>query len=160
MRISTKGRYGTRAMLTLAIRYDEGPVCASDIAQHQEISQKYLENLLASLKSAGLVLAERGKKGGYSLARPPAEITLFDILVPLEDSLGYVHCTDGDEGCERLDTCVTRLVWKELRETTERILKKTTLDDLRRRQKTLVRKAGRVGAAGKSGSQVVTGHRA
>jgi Rrf2 family protein len=130
-------------MLVLAMRHDGGPVPAVEIAQDQDLSQKYLENLLASLKAAGLVVAERGKKGGYSLARPPEEISLYDVLERLEDSLGFVHCTGKEYGCERLQTCVTREIWQELRETTERILRNTTLDDLRRRQQALERKTGR-----------------
>jgi Rrf2 family protein len=137
MRISTKGRYGTRAMLALAEHYGARLVRANEIADEQALSLKYLENLLSSLKAAGLVVSERGKRGGYALARPPSEITLHDVLIPLEDSLGFVHCTGADRGCDRLPTCVTREVWMALKEATDRILKGTTLEDLLKRQDVL-----------------------
>jgi Rrf2 family protein len=137
MRISTKGRYGARAMMALAARYGVRLVRANEIAAEESISLKYLENLLASLKAAGLIVSERGKNGGYSLARPAAEITLYDVLSPLEDSLGFVHCTATDRGCDRLPECVTREIWMELKEATDRILKRTTLEDLLKRQDVL-----------------------
>ncbi len=130
MRISTKGRYGTRAMLSLAARYRQGLMQANEIAEEQAISRKYLENLLATLKVAGLVTPERGNKGGYTLSRSPAEITVYDILRPLEDALDIVHCTSNDSRCERIGVCVTRDLWLELRTATELILKGTTLADL------------------------------
>jgi Rrf2 family protein len=87
------------------------------------------------------VFSERGKNGGYSLARPPAEITLYDVLSPLEDTLGFVHCTAEDtKGCERLEVCVTREVWVELKRATDRILKQTSLEDLLKRRKVLEKK--------------------
>jgi Rrf2 family protein len=134
MRISTKGRYGARAMIALAGRYDQSLMRANEIAETQSISLKYLENLLSSLKAAGLIVSERGKNGGYALARPPAEITLYDVLSPLEDSLGYVHCTETDRACDRLPECVTREVWMQLKDATEGILKNTTLASLLKRQ--------------------------
>ena len=152
MRISTKGRYGTRAMLALAARYRAGPVCAAEIAEDQGLSLKYLENLLSSLKSAGLVNSERGRRGGYSLSRPPAEISLYAVLSPLEDSLGFVHCTEGETDCERLEVCVTRELWKELKRATDRILKETTLGDLLQRQRAL--EAERAQQAGSPGREV------
>jgi Rrf2 family cysteine metabolism transcriptional repressor len=137
MKISTKGRYGTRAMLALAEHYGTRLVRANEIADEQSLSLKYLENLLSSLKAAGLVVSERGKRGGYALARPPAGITLYDVLSPLEDSLGFVHCTETDRGCDRLPICVTREVWVELKDATDRILTRTTLEDLLKRQEAL-----------------------
>ena len=137
MKISTKGRYGARAMLELAASYDERLVPAAEVASNQGISLKYLESLLVSLKSAGLVISERGKRGGYSLARPPSEISMYDVLGSLEDSLDFVYCTEKPHGCERLELCVTRQVWIELKRATDRILKRTYLDDLLERQKAL-----------------------
>jgi Rrf2 family cysteine metabolism transcriptional repressor len=130
MRISTKGRYGTRAMLTLAGRYGQGLTSAGQIAADQDIPIRYLENLLGVLRSAGLVNSERGKRGGYLLARPPSEITLHDVLSPLEESLDVVHCTAAEDSCERTSICATRQVWMELKEATDRILNRTTLADL------------------------------
>ncbi|MEW5984185.1 MAG: Rrf2 family transcriptional regulator [Acidobacteriota bacterium] len=145
MTISTRGRYGLRAMLVLALRYDSGPVAAQQIAGDQGFSVKYLEALLGSLKRAGLIIATRGKTGGYALARHPAQITLYDVLSPLEDSLDVVHCTEDNSCCARTATCVTRDVWRQIKEVTERHLKGATLDDLRRRQVALLRKRPRAG---------------
>lgn len=134
MKISTKGRYAARAMLELAERHGERYVSAGEIAKRQGISLKYLENILSSLKSAGLIRSERGKNGGYSLAKPPAEINLYDVLSCLEDSLDFVHCTRDAATCDRADVCVTREVWMELKVTTDRILKRKYLDDLAERR--------------------------
>lgn len=131
MKISTKGRYGARAMISLAAKYGEKqPMSAFEIAEQQGISQKYLESILSILKSAGLISVRRGASGGYMLNHPPKEVTFFDILTPLEDSLNFVHCTDDDSICERFDQCVTRLVWQELKDASEKILKKKTLADM------------------------------
>lgn len=138
MKISTRGRYGARAMIELASQYDGPPVRAGEISEKQDISLKYLEAILATLKSAGLVTSDRGRKGGYSLARSPVEISLFDILAPLEDSVNYVHCTETGTDCERIAECVTREVWIELRVATERILRGYTLADLTARKDALL----------------------
>lgn len=130
MFISSKGRYGARAMLSLAARYNKGPTNASEIADEQGISKKYLENLLATLKSAGLVFAERGSRGGYTLTRPPSQITMYDVLLPLEGLDGIVHCGGGIKKCKRFEECVTRKVWQELKDATQAILKKRTLSSL------------------------------
>jgi Rrf2 family protein len=137
MKISTKGRYAARAMVEMAASYDVRNVPASEIAENQGISQKYLESLLASLKSVGLIVSARGKHGGYSLARPPSEINMYEVLSCLEDSLDIVHCINDPSRCHRLDICVTRNVWAELKTATERILKRTYLDDLLQQQEIL-----------------------
>jgi Rrf2 family protein len=134
MKISTKGRYAARAMVELAANHGVRCVPAGEIAEHQGVSPKYLETLLATLRSAGLIRSERGKNGGYALAKPPAEINLFDVLSCLEDSLDFVHCTEDVSRCERAEVCVTREVWMELKVTTDRILKRTYLDDLAERR--------------------------
>ncbi len=137
MRISTKGRYGTRAMLTLAAHYDDGLVAASKIAEDQKISLKYLESLLSSLKSARLVISKRGMQGGYILARSPAEISLYDVLVPLEEALDIVHCTEEADSCRRSGICCTQEVWREIKDAVAGILSKTSLSDLLGRQSVL-----------------------
>lgn len=134
MKISTKGRYAARAMVELAANHGARCVPASEIAERQGISPKYLESLLATLRSAGLIRSERGKNGGYSLAKPPTEINLFDVLSCLEDTLDFVHCTQDSDRCDRADICVTREVWMQLKVTTDRILKRTYLDDLAERR--------------------------
>jgi Rrf2 family protein len=140
MRISTKGRYAARAMVEMAASYGARHVPASEIAEKQGISLKYLESLLARLKSVGLIVSVRGKHGGYSLARHPSEINMWEVLICLEDSLDIVHCTDDPNCCDRLDVCVTRDLWAELKASTERILRRTYLDDLMKRQKILKRR--------------------
>lgn len=130
MRISTKGRYGTRAMVTLASHYKSGLLHAGQIADEQGISKKYLEALLGTLKASGLVSSERGKHGGYALARPPDEISLYDILCPLQEVFGIVHCTENWRSCVRRDACVTQEIWIALKDATDLILSETTLADL------------------------------
>jgi Rrf2 family protein len=117
-------------MVELAKGYRGSPMRASDIARSQDISLKYLEAILAILKSAGLVNSNRGRSGGYSLAKPPEEISMFAILSPLEDAINFVHCTGSEDGCDRIEECVTRAVWIELKVATEEILKSHTLDNL------------------------------
>jgi len=134
MKISTKGRYGTRAMLALADKFGVRLVRASEISRGQRISLKYLENILSTLKGAGLILSERGKNGGYALARDPSEITLYSVLAPLEGSMGFVHCTGDEPDCDNVGECTTRLVWAELKQATEGILRSTTLADLLERR--------------------------
>jgi Rrf2 family protein len=125
-------------MLALAARYQVRNMRASEIAEEQMISLKYLETLLSSLKAASLVVAVRGKNGGYMLARAPKEISIYSILLPLEDSLGFVHCTESYTACDRRAVCVTRELWRELREAAYRILEGTSLQDLLRRQNELL----------------------
>lgn len=139
MKISTKGRYGTRAMLELASNYQLQRTPAGQISEAQGISLKYLESLLVTLKSAGLVTSEKGWNGGYSLARSPGEITLYEVLHSLEDSLNIVECTTNPDECERLESCVTREVWMQLRAATDGILKSISLNDLLERKKVLER---------------------
>ncbi|MBC8424675.1 Rrf2 family transcriptional regulator [bacterium] len=130
-------------MLTLAAHYDVGLVAAGQIADDQKLSLKYLESLLRSLKSARLIVSKRGTQGGYSLARPPAEISLYDVLTPLETAIDIVHCTEDWDSCGRSGTCGTQEVWQKLRDAVETILCTTSLADLLERQKTLDRKNAR-----------------
>jgi Rrf2 family protein len=111
MKLSTRTRYGTRALLELAMRDDGTPISASDIAARQELSEKYLESVLAALRQAGLVQSVRGAGGGYLLARQADAITLRDAYEALEGADGLVECTDNAGLCTRSDGCVTREVW-------------------------------------------------
>ena len=134
MRLSTKGRYGTRFMLDLAIHYGEGPVPLKDIAKRQRISEKYLWNLIGPLKTAGLVSSSRGAHGGYTLAKPPAEINLKDVVHTIEVSLCLVDCVDDPSVCERFRNCVTRDIWGEASDKLRDVLESVTLKDMVRRQ--------------------------
>jgi Rrf2 family cysteine metabolism transcriptional repressor len=133
MKLSTKTRYGTRAMLDLALNFEQGLVSAREIASRQDVSPKYLEHLLASLRSAGLVRSVRGAQGGHTLTRQPAEINLREIYSVFEGSEGFVECTTSPEVCDRRDSCVTQEVWADMHLACMKILESTTLEDLARR---------------------------
>ena len=130
MRLNTKMRYGTRAMLDLALRSGQGMVSLSEIAQSQEISEKYLESLFAALRAAGLVRSQRGAQGGYALAREPKAITLRELFAVLESPEPYVPCTDDHSTCHRWAGCVTQEVWAEMYAASMEVLESTTLADL------------------------------
>ena len=135
MKLSTRGRYATRAMLDLALHFGEGPIMVKDIASRQEISGRYLEQLLAPLKVAGLVRSIRGAHGGFALARAPSEIRLKEIIQTMEGSTAPVECVDDARICPRSDLCVAREVWAEMKKATDRVLESITLQDLLQRQK-------------------------
>jgi Rrf2 family protein len=135
MKLSTKARYGLRAALDLAEHYGNGPVQMKVVAQRQAISAKYLEHLLAVLKSSNLVRVSRGAHGGYELARPPREISLGEVIRALEGSLELVDCAGEKSTCPRLPSCVTREVWQQMKAALEGIIDNTTLADLVEKQK-------------------------
>lgn len=133
MKISSRGRYGVRAMFELALHHNEGSIPLKIVAQNQDISENYLEQLIASLRKAGLVKSIRGAQGGYMLAKDPGEITVGDIVRVLEGPLDLVECvkeTHGDQGCCKADECVTRMVWAKLRDKINEVLDETTLADM------------------------------
>jgi Rrf2 family cysteine metabolism transcriptional repressor len=139
MKLSTRTRYGMRALLELALRQGEGPVFLKDIARVQEISLPYLEHLIAPLVAAGIVRSTKGPRGGISLARDPRDIKLSEITRVLEGSVAPVECVNDPAVCNRSATCVTRDVWTQLKEVMDGVLGATTLQDLVVRQ----RKKGR-----------------
>lgn len=143
MRITTKCRYGTRAMVELGLADSRDPVQLDRIAERQKISAKYLVHLLASLKAAGLVRSVRGARGGYVLDRPPSEIKLIDIYRVLEGTTAPLECVDDPESCPDLDLCVARDVWVRIRDAVNDILESTTLQDLvdKRKEKEQAKKA-------------------
>ena len=135
MKLSTRGRYGTRALLELALYHGKGPVPLKDIAQSQQISLQYLEHLITPLIAGGIVWSTRGARGGVSLARPPEEIKLSEVMQLLEGSIAPVECVNDPKYCSRSDLCVTRDIWGELKKAMDGILESTTLQDLVERQK-------------------------
>jgi len=135
MKLSTRGRYGTRAMLELAIRYGAGQVLLKDVASRQDIPVSYLENLMGALRAAGLVATVRGMHGGYYLAKPPSEIRLSQIIAALEGSVAPVECVDDPKRCRRSESCVARDVWSEVKQAIEGVLESITLEDLVRRHR-------------------------
>ena len=133
MRLSTKGRYGVRAMFELALNYHHGAISLKKIAGRQGISEKYLEHLFASLKKARLLLSTRGAQGGYQLARPPAEITVGDIIRVLEGTVSVSECSlenPGEEVCSRMDQCVVQKVWVKVTDRINEVLDGITLEDM------------------------------
>jgi len=135
MKLSTRAQYATRALLDLAIHQREEPVLLKDIAQRQQISLRYLEHLITPLIAAGIVLSTRGPRGGVSLAKPPEEIRLNEVVQLLEGSIAPVECVDKPGVCPRSELCVTRDIWSELKKAMNGILESTTLQDLVERQK-------------------------
>jgi Rrf2 family cysteine metabolism transcriptional repressor len=130
MKLSTKGRYGARAMLELALHYGEGPVSVREIAERQEISERYLENLMISLLSQGLVTSVRGKGGGFTLARAPENIRLLEVIRATEGSLSPVACLDEPDACRRAGSCVTIEIWEMLKQSLTGVLGSITLRDM------------------------------
>ena len=131
MKISTKGRYALRMMLDLAMDTSGEPVRIKDVAERQEISVKYLEQIVSILAKAGYVRSIRGPQGGYRLSREPEDYTVGMILRLTEGSLTPVECAEAEPGaCSREDTCVTRKLWKELDEAIRSVVDKYTLEDL------------------------------
>ena len=135
MKLSTRSRYGTRLMLDMAQHYREGPLQLGDIAKRQEVSVKYLEQIIIPLKKAHYIESLRGRKGGHILTKPPEEITVGEIVALLEESSGLVKCAKDTTVCERADICPTRLLWKEAYEAMFDRLEATTLADLVERAK-------------------------
>ncbi len=135
MKMSTRGRYGTRALLDLALRYGEGPILVKDVAKREEISQHYLERLFLQLMAAGFVNSTRGAKGGFTLAKAPAQIRLSEVIEVLEGSPALVQCVDDPEVCARSRTCVTRDVWADIKTAMTGVLEAITLQDLVERQR-------------------------
>jgi Rrf2 family transcriptional regulator, cysteine metabolism repressor len=133
MRLTTKTRYGARAMLDLALHYGEGPATTNEIAVRQEVSAKYLEHLLTALRNVGLVRTLRGAGGGHQLSAPPEQINLRQVFEALEGHEGLVECTTNPAACQRYDECVTREVWSSMYDACMTILESTTLADLARR---------------------------
>lgn len=131
MKISTKGRYALRLMLDLAIRDTGEPVRIRDIAARQEISEKYLEQIISILNKAGYVRSVRGPQGGYHLMKEPAQYTVGMILRLTEGSLSPVACLDGYVNtCERQENCVTLRLWKMLNQAVSDVVDQVTLADL------------------------------
>lgn len=135
MKLSTKGQYGTRALLDLALCETDGPVPLRDISKRQQIPLQYLEHLITPLITAGILRSVRGAKGGILLARAPQEIKLSEVIQILEGSIAPTECVNNPDVCERSSFCVTRDVWGELKKAMEGVLESTTLRDLVERHK-------------------------
>lgn len=132
MRISTRGRYAVRAMIDLALHDGESPIQRQDIAQRQDISIHYLEQLLVRMRKAGLVQSIRGPGGGYRLSRSPERIRISDIILVVEGPIALAPCLeDSDEpACPRMAECVAHRLWRDIAEQLEQALGGVTLADL------------------------------
>ncbi|MFN3383313.1 MAG: RrF2 family transcriptional regulator [Archaeoglobaceae archaeon] len=129
LRLSTRGRYGVRAMYEIARAYPN-PVTTKHISERQALSVPYLEQILNRLKNAGLLVSIKGPGGGYVLSRKPEEISIIEILKELDGPPAIASCLDPKKGCIRVEVCVTHIVWKMLSEQIEGFLRKITLADL------------------------------
>ncbi len=130
MRVSTKGDYGVRALIELALRYGEGPIQSAEIAARQRIPEPYLDHLLTTLRRAGFIRSVRGPQGGHELVREPADIHLDEVLEALEGSLSPSACLDEGSQCARNGGCSQREIWQEVYEATRQILHRATIADL------------------------------
>ncbi len=137
MKISTKGRYGVRFMMDLALNGVNTNVTLKKIAERQGISEKYLWQIVTPLKTAGLIRSVAGPGGGYSLTRTPATITLHEIIDALEGDGGLVDCLPASSVCSRSNSCAAREMWKDVEERIGRILDSLSLQDLVQKQLTL-----------------------
>ncbi|CAB1243345.1 RrF2 family transcriptional regulator [Clostridium sp. MT-14] len=132
MKLSTKGRYGVKAMVDLAIHYSEEPSSIKSISERQNISEYYLEQLFSSLRKSNLIKSIRGAQGGYILNREPKDITIADIMGVLEGPVEISDCIDenSESSCSRIDCCATRLLWSKIKESIDQVMKFTTLQDM------------------------------
>lgn len=131
MKISTKGRYALRLMLDLAVYNTGEPVSLKDVARRQEISEKYLEQIISLLNKAGFVRSVRGAQGGYMLTRDPAEYTVGSILRLTEGDLAPVSCVGAERTvCDRKESCVTVRIWEMINEAVNGVVDHITLADM------------------------------
>jgi Rrf2 family cysteine metabolism transcriptional repressor len=130
MKLSTRTRYAVRAIIELAQNEGQKPLQLKVIAQRQDISVKYLEQLMTVLRSGGFVRSVRGSKGGYVLARPPEQIKLNEILYCLEGPVSTVECVENEDYCGRAADCAARQVWTKVEMAIDNVLKSITLKDL------------------------------
>ncbi len=131
MRLSTRGRYGLKAMVDLAVAYGAGNVSISALAARQGVSDAYLEQLIGSLRKAGLVNSSRGAQGGYCLSRPPAEISAGEILKVLEGSTTVIDCVSSERvDCGNACSCSARPLWLKLQAGINEVLAATSLQDM------------------------------
>lgn len=132
MKFSTKARYGLRAMIELSLNYNQGPVSVKTIAESQDISEAYLEQIMSALTRRGLAKSIRGVQGGYLLARNPVKIKVGDIIRALEGPIVPVECVNKQDPieCDRYGRCVSRIVWEKVRDVVDEALDSLTLQDL------------------------------
>ncbi len=134
MKVSTRGRYGLRAMLDLAEHQNSAPIPLRKIAERQSISIQYLEQIFVALRRSGLVRSVRGAQGGYELDKEADDIYVGDIVEILEGPVAPVDCLVKDDNCQQQDDCITRDVWQMVQESIEDVLYSMTLNDLKNKK--------------------------
>lgn len=137
MKLSTRSRYGTRMMIDMAQRYNEGPVQIGDIARRVDVSVKYLEQLIIPLKKAGYITSVRGPKGGHMLSRPPDAISIGEVVKVLEGGISLSDCVENPKVCDKSEACLTRSLWEEATKAMHDRLDATTLAEMVRSGKAL-----------------------
>ncbi|NMA85696.1 MAG: Rrf2 family transcriptional regulator [Tissierellia bacterium] len=131
MKLSTRGRYGLKAMYQLATHYGEGPIPLKQIADKENLSENYLEQLVSQLRREGLLESVRGAQGGYMLAMSPEEITVGNVLRVLEGNLAPADCIiEEDSGCENEENCITKFVWIKIKDSIDEVVDSITLQDM------------------------------
>ena len=132
MKLSTRGKYGVRALFEIARNFGKGPLAIKEIAERQKISLSYLEQILHRLGKAGIIESVRGPHGGYELARKPADLTIGDVIRVLEGPIALSHCLEPGEGgnCYQADDCVARMVWSRVGAKIEEALDSITFEQL------------------------------
>ena len=130
MKLSTRGRYGTRLMLELAKNYGKGPISMSDISRNLDIPIKYLEQLIIPLKKADLINSVRGPKGGHMLAKAPEQINVWNVLTLLETKFSFVDCLSDQDACDSTATCPIRPIWGKAFQGMTKLFRETSLQDV------------------------------
>ena len=129
MKLSTKGRYGVKAMVELAINYGGAPLSIKTISTRQNISEYYLEQLFSPLRKAKLITSIRGAQGGYILSSEPKNIKVSDIMYVLEGPIEIAECIDGI-ACDNIECCATRLLWEKIKNSIDEVMEGVTLQDI------------------------------
>ncbi len=131
MRVSTRARYGINAVYELTRNYNEGTLAIKTISKRQDIPMQYLEQLIVKLRKAGIVESLRGAKGGYKLAKPPKDITAWDVILCLEGAFAPVHCKQYEqEGCEHENECAGKIIWTKVNYSVKDAVENITFQDL------------------------------
>lgn len=129
MKLSTKGRYGVKAMVELAIHYGGNPISIKTISIRQNISECYLEQLFAPLRKAKLITSSRGAQGGYVLSKEPKDVTVAQLIYILEGPIEIADCIEGST-CDNVDFCATRLLWEKIKNSIDDVMESITLQDI------------------------------
>jgi len=130
MKLSTRARYGLRALADIALHQNGKPVLLREIAKRQGVSKAYLEQIILTLQAAGFIRSIRGKRGGFLLAKPAEEISLLEVIKALEGPVSLVECVEDPKVCPRKERCPTTRLWERLKEALERELQGLSLKDL------------------------------